>query len=448
MVHQPDGVLVDAVKSAAHPWGERPEDLDAFVERVGDARFVLLGEATHGTHEFYRTRALLTQRLIEEKGFRGVVIEGDWPDAARVHRYIQALGEDRDASEALDGFRRFPTWMWRNDDVVELVEWLRNHNLSQAAPERRVGFWGMDLYSLHGSMQAVIEYLVRTDPRAAAVARERYACFERFPTDASDYGRAAAYGISRSCEEDVIRQLMDFQRRGAELARQQGGSSRDAHFEAEQNARIAVHAEQYYRTMWEGDVSSWNLRDSHMVETLEHLERHLGSDGEPVKLVVWAHNSHLGDARATDFADRGEHNVGQLVRERWGREALLVGFTTHHGAVTAATDWDGVAERKRVRAGLRGSYEELFHRTGLERFLLDLTQLGEAAGALAEPRLERAIGVIYRPETERRSHYFHASLPRQFDLVFHFDETRALSPLERTSSWELGEAPETYPSGF
>ncbi|MCI0670684.1 MAG: erythromycin esterase family protein [Myxococcaceae bacterium] len=447
MAEQTRKVLVDAICASAQPWAETADDLELFMERVGSARLVLLGEATHGTHEFYRTRALLTQRLVAERGFRAVVVEGDWPDAARVNAYILGLGDDPDASEALGHFRRFPLWMWRNDDVVELVEWLHDHNMTLKARESRAGFYGMDLYSLHRSMDAVVRYLEETDPESAAVARLRYACFERFPQDATAYGRFAAR--SESCREQVIQQLVAFQRRALTLARRRADVDADAHFEAEQNARIAVAAEEYYRTLWEGGASGWNLRDAHMVETLVHLERHLASRADgPVKMVVWAHNSHLGDARATELADAGEHNVGQLVRQRWGTECLLVGFTTHHGTVTATSEWDGDAERKRVRPALRDSYEALFHHTGMRSFLMDLRDLGEAAAGLSEPRLERAIGVIYRPESERRSHYFRATLPRQFDCVFQFDETHALSPLERTSQWEAGETPETFPSGF
>jgi erythromycin esterase-like protein len=443
-------VLVEAVRQTARPWTGGEEDLEHLLERIGEARFVLLGEATHGTHEFYATRALITQRLVAEKGFRAVVLEADWPDVARVNRYVRGLGEDPDARAALGSFGRFPLWMWRNDDVERLVSWLHDHNMGRHSREERVGLYGMDLYSLHGSMEAVLRYLEGTDPRAAARARERYACFERFPREPSEYGRRAAFDAS--CQEQVLRQLLEFQQRGltTSLRAAEGASvDHDARFEAEQNARIAVKAEEYYRTMWEGGVSGWNLRDSHMVDTLVQLERHLASFSDaPVKVVVWAHNSHLGDARATDFADAGEHNVGQLVRERWGGEAVLVGFTTHHGTVTAATDWDADAERKRVRPALPHSYEQLFHATGMASFLLDLQGLGEAAAGLSEPRLERAIGVVYRPDTERRSHYFRARLPSQFDLVFHFDETHALAPFERTPAWEHGEPPETFPSGL
>jgi erythromycin esterase-like protein len=449
MAQETHGVLAEAVRTSGRPWSGNADDLEAFLEHVGDARLVLLGEASHGTHEFYWTRALLTQRLIAEKGFQAVVIEGDWPDAARVNRLIRGLGDDRDANEALEGFKRFPQWMWRNDDVLAMVEWLHDHNMAVKDRTKRAGFYGMDLYSLHASMEAVIRFLEETDPPAARFAKERYACFERFPLDASEYGRAAAYHLDESCEKEVLSMLKALHARNAALAAQRANVDVDAQFEAELNARVVVDAEQYYRIMWKGDVESWNLRDSHMVDTLAALERHLGRyTHEQARLVVWAHNSHLGDARATEFAERGELNVGQLVRERWGRESLLVGFSTDHGTVTAADNWDAPAERKRVRPSLDGSYEELFHDAGLSSMMLDLRNLGEAAAGLREPRLERAIGVVYRPQTERASHYFRANLPSQFDLHFHLDETYAVSPLERTARWEAGEAAETFPFGF
>jgi erythromycin esterase-like protein len=296
-------------------------------------------------------------------------------------------------------------------------------------------------------MEAVIAYLDKVDPEAAERARRRYACFDLYGEDTQTYGFASALGLGRSCEEEVIAQLVDLRRRAAEYALRDGRIAEDDYFYAEQNARLVRDAEQYYRTMYRGDVSSWNLRDRHMTETLDALVEYLGERGGIPKVVVWAHNSHLGDARATQTGDRGEWNVGQLARQRYGRDAVLVGFTTFEGTVTAASNWDAPAERKRVRPALQGSYESLFHDVGPGRFLLDLDG-DERVACLRPPRLERAIGVIYRPETERASHYFHASLPAQFDAVLHFDRTRAVEPLERTAEWEAGAVPETFPTGI
>jgi erythromycin esterase-like protein/predicted phosphoribosyltransferase len=438
--------LSDAVRNVAHPLTGGDLDYDPLIELIGDARFVLLGEASHGTHEFYSERARITKRLIEEKGFMAIAVEADWPDAYRVNRYVRGLGDDVDGEEALGDFRRFPRWMWRNTDVVEFVEWLRAHNDAQPQGRRKAGFYGLDLYSLHASMKAVIHYLERFDPDAARRARARYACFDHFGPDPQIYGFLAATDRSKSCEEAVVSQLVELRRRAAEYAWRDGqGDNEDELFYAEQNARLVKNAEEYYRSMFFEDVSSWNLRDSHMVETLEALVAHLGRQGGPAKIVVWAHNSHLGDARATEMGQRGELNVGQLMREKYGRDAILVGFTTHQGTVTAASDWGGVAQRKRVRPALPGSCEALFHAARPGRFLIALRSDGAIRDALREPRLERAIGVIYRPETERMSHYFHTRLPEQFDAVLHFDETRAIQPLEYTSEWEAGEVPETFP---
>jgi erythromycin esterase-like protein len=438
---------VEEIRVAAVPLSGGPSDHDALLERVGEARFVLLGEASHGTHEFYRERARITRRLVEEKGFRAVAVEADWPDAFRVNRWVRLQGGDEEAVDALAGFRRFPTWMWRNADVLDFVGWLRHHN--ERLPERaRVGFYGLDLYSLYGSMEAVLSYLDQVDPAAARHARDRYACFDRFGEDAQAYGYATTFGVSPSCEEEVLRALRDLRERSAEYVLRDGRFSPDDHFHAEQNARLVRDAERYYRSMFRGRVLSWNLRDRHMLETLAALADHLATTGPvPVKVVVWAHNSHLGDARATEMGDAGEWNLGQLSRERWGGDAVLVGFTTHRGTVTAADDWDAPAKRKNVRPALEGSYESLFHATGIPRFLL-LPRADRIPPLPPEPLLERAIGVIYRPETERQSHWFETRLSRQFDAVYHLDETRAVEPLERTARWEAGEPPETYPTGM
>jgi erythromycin esterase-like protein len=410
-------------------------DFGRLLERAGAARFVLVGEASHGTHEFYSERAEITKRLIAEHGFTVVAAEADWPDAYRVNLFVRGESEDETPEEALGDFRRFPAWMWRNTVVEEFVGWLRKWNDGLEPGRPKVGFYGLDLYSLYTSMEAVVGYLDELDPEAADRARKRYGCFDHFGRDPRVYGYAAGIGDSESCEPAVVAQLADLQRLAAE---REGWIDADRQFFAEQNARLVVNAEEYYRAVFRGGTESWNLRDGHMVDTLDDLVGHLERTEGPAKAVVWAHNSHLGDARATEMGARGDVNVGQLVRERHGGDAFLIGFTTYMGTVTAASDWGGATERKRVRPALAESWEQHFHQTGVPRFILEPVGLDGR-------RLERAIGVIYRPETERFSHYFQAQLADQFDAVIHVDETRALEPLEITSGWERGELPETYP---
>jgi erythromycin esterase-like protein len=439
--------LTDIIQRAAIPLHDASADEDRLLDVVGNARLVLLGEASHGTHEFYRVRAELTKRLILDRGFGAVAVEADWPDGYRVNRYVRGASDDVDAEEALGGFKRFPTWMWRNAEVLDFVGWLRAFNETQP-PERRAGFYGLDLYSLFASIQAVIAYLDRVDPAAARRARERYACFDQFGRDSEAYGHAAAGGVAEPCEADVVSQLVELRQSAAEYARRDGRVAEDEFFFAEQNARLARNAEAYYRAIFRGRVSSWNLRDRHMMEMLEALIAHLSRHGGLAKTVVWAHNSHLGDARATEMGEHGELSLGQLVRERFGRDAVSVGFTTHAGTVTAASEWDGPAERLAVQPSLRGSVERIFHQTGIPRFLLRFAGWPELQDALRTPRLERAIGVIYRPATERGSHYFHARVAEQFDAVVHVDRTRAVEPLERTAAWGGRDAPETYPTAL
>jgi erythromycin esterase-like protein/predicted phosphoribosyltransferase len=440
-----DSGLIETLRAAAYPLAGSARDYDPLISSIGDARFALLGEASHGTHEFYSERAEITKRLIIDKNITAVAVEADWPDAYRVNRYVRGVSDDVDAEEALADFRRFPTWMWRNTVVVEFIVWLRAHNDALPSSAEKVGFYGLDLYSLHASMKAVLRYLEKVDPEAAKRARERYSCFDHVGEDTQSYGLMTRLNLSKSCEEEVISQLVELQRRAADYVRRDGRLAEDELFYAEQNARLVKNAEAYYRSMFLEEVSSWNLRDRHMAETLDALVTHLGRTGRNVKVIVWEHNSHLGDARATDMGRRGELNVGQLVREKYGHDAVLIGFTTHHGTVTAASDWGDPAERKRVRPALPGSYEALLHATGRARFLLILNESDTVAEQLRNPRLERAIGVIYRPETERQSHYFYARLSDQFDAVLHFDETRAVEPLETTAEWEAGEVPETFP---
>jgi len=436
--------LTEAIRERAHRLTGTADDYDRLLDLVGDARFVLLGEASHGTHEFYRERAEITKRLIAEHGFAAVAVEADWPDAARVNRYVRGAGADVDGMDALGDFRRFPTWMWRNTDVLEFIEWLRAHNDARPPDAPRTRWYGLDLYSLRASMDAVLRYLERVDPPAADRARARYACFDQYGDNARGYGFLTGTGLSRSCEDEAVGQLGELLRQTLAAAGRNGLAD-DELFDAVQNARVVKDAERYYREMFVAEVSTWNLRDRHMADTLDALVTHLDRRLGRARIVVWAHNSHLGDARATEMSARGELNVGQLVRERYRHEVVSVGFTTHHGTVTAASEWEGPVERKRVRPALADSYEAAFHGAGLARFLLQWRHGDRVPDGLRDPALERAIGVIYRPDTERASHYFWASLAGQFDAVLHFDETRAVEPLERTARWQAGDLPETYP---
>jgi len=443
--------LIDAIQKMAHPLTTgTPGDYDPLMDLIGDARFVLLGEASHGTHDFYQHRAEITKRLIQEKGFTAVALEADWPDAYRVNRYVRGASEDPTALEALAGFQRFPAWMWRNRVVLEFVNWLRDYNQALPAAATRAGFYGLDLYSLYTSMAAVLRYLEQVDPEAAQRARSRYACFEHFGEDSQSYGYAASLGVTASCEDQVVNQLLELQQHATEYAQRDGHIPEDEYFYAEQNAWLVKNAEEYYRSMFRGQVSSWNLRDRHMADTLDRLVSHLERQGQRPKVVLWAHNSHLGDARATDMGQMGELNLGQLVRERYDRKAVLVGFSTYTGTVTAASDWGGPTELKQVRPALPQSYEALFHQVSYRRFFLNLREDNSAMAELQQQRLQRAIGVIYLPQTERVSHYFSAQLPGQFDALIHLDTTRAVEPLDRSTAWEDGdmEAPETYPSAL
>lgn len=435
-----------AIHAAAHPLSGAASDYDPLLDFVGDARFVLLGEATHGTAEFYDERARITRRLIEEKGFTAVAVEADWPDAWRVNRYVRAEGQDADGRAALSGFERFPAWMWRNTTVLDFVEWLRRRN--DTTSSTKAGFYGLDLYSLFTSIQEVLRYLEGVDPVAAQETRLRYACFDQYGEDSQQYGYAAAVGLSESCHQGVQATLHELQQRAFDYMQADGANAEDAYFYAQQNARLVKNAEEYYRTMFKGRISSWNLRDSHMAETLDALARHLSRDGKPARIVVWEHNSHIGDARATEIGRQGEFNVGELARKAYGNDACLIGFTTYDGRVTAASEWDGPALHKHVRPGMPGSVEHLLHGVGMERFFLPLREPGAARDALMEERLERAIGVLYLPRSERQSHYFMAQLARQFDAVIHIDRTHAVTPLDATSGWHSGEPPETYPQGL
>jgi erythromycin esterase-like protein len=395
--------------------------LDPLLDRIGQARVVLLGEASHGTAEFYDMRARITRALVERMGFTAVALEADWPDAARVDHYIRDLPAPGVGERP---FSRFPTWMWRNQEFSRFVEWLRTWNAGRSGPDDTVRLFGLDLYSLYSSMQAVVAYLDDQDPATADLARERYACLTPWQRDPATYGKLAVTGRYQSCEGPAVEMLTDLLARRLDYAARDG----EQFFDAEQNARLVTEAERYYRTMYYGSVDSWNLRDSHMFETLERL---LAFRGPHSRAVVWEHNSHIGDARATEMGEMGEHNLGQLCRERFAESAYLIGFGTDHGTVAAASDWDGAVQRMDVRPAHPTSYEWLCHASAVPAFLLPLRDPAREAVRieLTPRRLERAIGVIYRPETELQSHYFEAELPQQFDEYCWFDETSAVTPL-------------------
>jgi erythromycin esterase-like protein len=434
--HAPPADLPAAIASAAEPFAAIDDaDLSALLQRIGDARVVLLGESTHGTSEFYRFRARLTRELVARHGFQIVAVEADWPDAARIDHWVRHAEHDPGEWRA---FSRFPTWMWRNTEVRELVDWLHEHN-RPLAPERRTGFYGLDMYSLYTSIEAVLHYLDDVDPAAALVARQRYGCLSPWEGDPATYGRAALGGGYRDCEAEVAEMLRDLLGKRMQYRVADG----ERFVDAVHNARLIASAEKYYKIMYYGGRQSWNLRDQHMFDTLKLL---LDFRGPASRAVVWEHNSHVGDASATEMGGRGEHNVGQLCRAEWGEAVHIVGFGTDHGTVAAASHWDGEMEVKTVRPSHERSYERLAHRSGVPRFVLDLAHPQVHQGLLP-PRLERAIGVIYRPETELASHYFQATLPRQFDDWVWFDETEAVTPL-RTEHLAADGVPETYPFGL
>jgi erythromycin esterase len=432
--------LVAHVQARALPL-KSADHLDPLLERIGDARLVLLGEASHGTSEYYTWRARITQRLIREKGFSFIAVEGDWPDCYQVNRYVKGCPNSGESARAvLHAFDRWPTWMWANQEIVELAEWLRDHN-DDLPEERRVGFYGLDVYSLWDSMRAVIGYLEPLDGDAAQAARRAYACFDPYGEDVQEYALATRW-VPAPCEQEVSRLLTELRRKAPEY---QDGS-REAFFNAEQNALVARHAEQYYRAMVRGGAASWNVRDEHMMETLERLLAH---HGPQAKAVVWEHNTHVGDARATDMAAEGMVNLGQLARER--REAdgvVLVGFGSYQGRVIAGSAWEAPMQRLPVPPARPGSWEAVLHQAGASDKLLLLDPERDPAPFLA-PRGHRAIGVVYRPEFESRGNYVPTVLPRRYDAFLYLDETHALRPLHLAPAAEHAgeEAPETFPSG-
>ncbi|MCZ8205029.1 erythromycin esterase family protein [Gemmatimonas sp.] len=447
-----DHDLVQALRRTVHPLHGAEDDFAVVLARALRADLVLLGEASHGTHEYYRIRAELTKRLIREGHVTAILIEADWPDAWRVHRYVTARPDaDALATDALAGFTRFPQWMWRNADMLDFVGWLRTHN-EQLPPPERVGIFGLDLYSLHASIAALVDYLDTIDPDAADRARERYRCLDAGGADPQRYGRLVTLGLREDCEQQVVAQLVEMQRHADAFLRRDGLIAAEDRFFAEQNARLIRNAEHYHRALFGHPALSWNVRDRHMMETVQSLRAFLQAEQRHGALVLWAHNSHLGDTRATEMHELGEVNVGQLVRQAFGRAACLVGFTGYVGSVTASDTWGGTARCMRVSPAHPGSYEALFHEVAsggpAPNFTVDLTRSDATTALLNVPRLERAIGVLYRPATERQSHYFHARLPEQFDFVLHYDRTRAVEPLEHAGTWSPSALPETYPTAL
>jgi protein-L-isoaspartate(D-aspartate) O-methyltransferase len=415
--------IARAIARACEPL-EDPEKspIDALLSRIGDARVVLIGESTHGTSEFYRMRSRITRELVERLGFTIVAIEGDWPDVSVIDRHVHGKATSEDCRNA---FNRFPAWMWRNRETAEFVDWLTARNLRAGPSDARVGMYGLDLYSLSKSISAVLRFLEQADPVAATLARERYSCFSPWEDDPATYGRAATAGRLGDCEDEAVAMLRDL----LEMRISDPIRARDPLFDARRNAAVVREAERYYRAMYRGARESWNLRDAHMLSTLEAVLAHRGSGS---RAVVWAHNSHVGNAAATEMSDRGETNLGELSRRRWGTGAYLIGMGTDRGTVAAASGWDEPMRVRALRPSHPDSYERLCHESHVPRFLLPLRGSRDALlrEALAVTRLERAVGVIYRPDTEIVSHYFQASLPRQFDEWIWFDETHAVDAQE------------------
>ncbi len=429
--------LVQQLKKITRPL-RGPEDLDPLLEQVGEARYVLLGEASHGTAEYYTWRAELSKRLITEKGFSFIAVEGDWPDCYRINRYVKGLPDSgEDARDVLTNFRRWPTWMWANEEIAHLMDWLRRHN-DRLPTEQKVGFYGLDVYSLWDSLYAVLTYLRSVDPSSLPAALKAFHCFEPYGEDVQEYARATVL-VPESCEKEVVKLLRELRGKAPEYR----ADGREAFFQAEQNALVLKNAEAYYRAMVHGGPESWNIRDRHMAETLDRLMHH---HGDHARAIVWEHNTHIGDARFTDMAEEGMVNVGQLARERHADEGVvLVGFGSYKGRVIAGAAWDAPMEAMRVPPAREGSWEQILHEMGAEDRLLLLGQAGQTR-ELVQPRGHRAIGVVYHPEYEHLGNYVPTVLPRRYDAFLYLDRTEALHPL-RVAAHEEGEVPETYPTG-
>jgi len=439
--------LISAIKEHAHVIHLKSKDYDPIIDAAKTARIVLIGDSTHGTKEFYSERAEITRRLIIEHGFNAVAIEGDWPDAYNIHRYINNFDNTK-AEDVLAKFERFPTWMWQNNEVLQFIIWLRAYNNLHKG-KFGIGFYGLDLYSMHKSIHEVISYLKKVDKKAAEVAMLRYSCLDSFIKKPQMYTYATYAKLIESCEENIVQQLVDLRRNAFEYLKKDGFVAEDEFFYAEQNAKLVKDAEEYYRSLYRGEDSSWNLRDKHMAQTLYDIIKYTSAKSwHPTKIVLWAHNSHIGDARATEMSQRHEVNLGQLVRQKYGDEALLIGFSTYEGQVTAASNWGETPENKDLLPALPNSHSDIFHRAELGNFILNLREKNKATEILKQPLLQRFVGVIYHPETELLSHYFHASLTKQFDFFVHIDNTNALEAITAIPKLETEELEETYPTGL
>ena len=429
------------IKENLQPISGEKKDYDSLIKLAKDARFVLIGESTHGTKEFYHIRAEITKRLIEEEGFCAVAIEGDWSDAYYVNRYVNHTNHNGGASHALSKFERFPTWMWQNKEVLSFIKWLHGFNLTHNKATR---FYGLDLYGMHNSINAVISYLEKIDEAAAQRARKRYSCLDNFSPHSFKFD-----AIENSCEKEVMMQLTELRRKAFEYLKENGFVAEEEFFCAEQNALLVKDAQQYYRSLYYGAEPSWNIRDEHMAKTLDNLSIHLSKvNSKPAKIVVWAHNSHIGDARYTDMSKRSELNLGQLVREKYGDESLLIGFSTYEGTVSAAPNWDMPVERKTVIPALKDSVEYFLHKSGAKNFILEFRDNPKLQECLSIELLQRFIGVIYLPQSEYLSHYYKAQISKQFDALIYISETTAVEPLKVTPKWQSGEADDTYPFGM
>lgn len=429
--------VVNSISEHAYPLKSKA-DLQPLFDRIGDARIVMLGEASHGTHEYYTWRAHISKRLIEEKGFSFIAVEGDWPDCYLLNRFIKGYDtEHKSVREVLEEFNRWPTWMWANWEIVALANWLRDHNTRLAA-DKRVGFYGLDVYSLWESMESIMKYLKKTDPSALKVAEKAYQCFEPYKeNEGQAYARASKF-VPDLCQTEVVSLLKEIRQKLPTY-----NSDYENVFNAEQNALIAVNAERYYRAMIEGGPHSWNVRDRHMADTLERL---LKFHGENSKVIVWEHNTHIGDARATDMLDDGMFNIGELARvEHHDKGVVLVGFGSYEGTVIAAREWEARMQKMNLPPAQKGSWEYLLRKAGKEDKLLLLDDFTNNNTLMQNYIGHRAVGVVYNPKFERNGNYVPTILPVRYDAFIYLDETKALLPLHIKPDGH--QTPETYPFG-
>lgn len=419
--------LINTIRNTVNPLSNDPKSYYPLLDRIADAHFVLLGEATHGTSQFYAARAQITSLLIKEKGFNVIAVEADFPEVQPINQFLKDSQFRKSTAESLDGFKRFPIWMWKNKEMLSFIEQLKDINL-QKPPEKKIAFYGMDLYSMYSSIEAVISYLDKVDPDAAQMAKKRYACFYRYGSDDDSYGQAMSY-VKENCQKQVVDQLIELQKKRNEYLQENSLQGNEELFYAEQNAKVAKDAEQYYREMFSRRVKTWNLRDLHMADMVDEVSNHVKKISGTSKIVVWAHNSHVGNALATEFSESEELSLGQLVLFRHWGDAYLVGLTTYNGTVAAASQWGAKVEKKTLNPALDGSYEELFHNTDIKSFMLDFNDLPSDLNTFKQNHLERSVGVVYTPESERVSHYFNARMADQFHAVIHIDHTSAVEPL-------------------